>query len=149
MTLRPTRPRPSLIPVRSGRATGPLVGGNLTLVASLYRSPWLPSLRGCLLFVEDVGEAAYRLDRLVTALALRGAAREVAGVVVGGFDKCGVPSDVAAADVARHFAAWDVPVVRGLDAGHREPNRTLWLGAVHTLDANRGTLSLDATRRTV
>lgn len=133
-------PAPALVTVVPGRASGVLVGGNLSLVESLYRSPWLPSLVGCLLLVEDVGEALYRLDRLVTALRLRGAHREVAGVVVADFARCGAPPDAAAAHVAALFADWGVPVARGLDAGHRHPNRALWLGWPHELDAARGEL---------
>jgi len=142
-----TEPEPSpsasgqLIPVRPGHTTGVLRGGNLSLVEAMYRSPWLPTLEGAILFVEDVGEARYRLDRLVTSLALRGAAAEVAGVVVGGFTGCGSTPDVDARFVADEFATWGVPVAMGLDAGHRQPNRPLWLGLEHSLDADNGVLT--------
>lgn len=133
-------PAPQLVTVVPGVARGVLTGGNLSLVEALYRSAALPTLAGALLFVEDVGEVRYRLDRLVTALRLRGAAREVAGVVVGDFAGAGTTADEAASHVAGLFADWGVPVVRGLDSGHRHPHRALWSGWPHELDAGLGQL---------
>src|SRR3546814_6627981 len=68
---------------RSGKAVGRLLGGNLTVLAALVGTPYLPDFDGAILFLEDVDEAEYRIDRMLTQLALSGVLRRVAGVVFG------------------------------------------------------------------
>jgi muramoyltetrapeptide carboxypeptidase len=124
-------------------ARGVLLGGNLTLVDALYRSPWMPHLRGALLLLEDVAEAPYRLDRMLTSLEGRGAAAEVAGVVLGAFTDCGgLSPDVATDGVARLLRGWGVPIYRDLCVGHMHPQRACWLGRMATLDPAHG-LTID------
>ncbi|MDR0354316.1 MAG: LD-carboxypeptidase [Deltaproteobacteria bacterium] len=72
-----------------GEAVGPLLGGNLTLVNALLCSPYMPSLDGAILLLEDVAEAGYKLDRLLAALWLSGRLKKVAGIVFGEFKGCG------------------------------------------------------------
>jgi muramoyltetrapeptide carboxypeptidase len=123
----------------AGRARGVLLGGNLTLVDALYRSAWMPTLRGALLLLEDVGEALYRLDRMLTSLEGRGAAQEVEGVVLGSFTDCGgLTQEEAADEVVQMLSGWGVPVYRGLAVGHMHPQRSCWLGRPATLDPARG-----------
>lgn len=129
-----------LISVSKGVVRGPLTGGNLSLFEATYGTPHVASLKGAILFLEDVGEATYRLDRMLMSLELRGLDREVVGVVVGGFTGCGGSPDEVASFVAERVARWGVPVARGLGAGHRFPNQTLWMGVEHVLDATRGEL---------
>ncbi len=117
-------PEPSNEPLK-----GVLLGGNLSLVDALYGSPFMPSLRGAILLLEDVGETIYRLDRMLTSLWLRGAANEVAAVVLGTFTDCGGLSPEAATDeVVRLLAPWGVPVWRDLPVGHTHPQHACWLG---------------------
>lgn len=144
-------PFPAGGPVRAqtvtGRvAEGPLVGGNLALLAATLGTPYGVRTRGALLFLEEVGEAAYRIDRLLTQLHLAGVLGEVAGVVVGAFSEC--PDEGAAhlpgsAEVVRErLSALGVPVAAGFPFGHIPRSWTLPLGVRARLDADRGTLEL-------
>lgn len=121
--------------VRPGRATGPLLGGNLSLLAHLCGTPWQPRLAGAILFLEDVGERPYRLDRAFTQLRLAGALDGVAGVCLGAFTDCDEPG-ISGAETARRLVAdLGVPAVEGLPAGHQPENLALPLGSVVTLRA--------------
>ncbi|MFO0581551.1 MAG: LD-carboxypeptidase [Anaeromyxobacter sp.] len=121
--------------VTPGRASGPLLGGSLTLLAHLAGTPWLPPLAGAIVLLEDVGEKPYRIDRYLTQLRLAGALDGVAGVALGQFADCdlGVQRGL---DVARGAAkALGVPVIEGIAAGHEDANFALPLGARVTLVA--------------
>lgn len=123
--------------IRPGRATGPLLGGNLTLLSHLAGTPFLPAFDGAILYLEDVGEAPYRLDRNLTQLRLAGLLDRVAGVAVGQLTRCDdVEADVCGLDVVREVALdLGVPAVAGLPAGHEDANFALPLGARVTLVA--------------
>ena len=134
-------------PVRTlvgGRAEGTLVGGNLALVAALCGTPWQPDARGRILFLEDVGEAPYRLDRLLRQLELSGVLGNVAGLALGQFTECdGDPGDPGAIALLEEAAVRaGVPAVLGLPIGHVPDNWTLPLGVRAHLDADAGTLAL-------
>jgi muramoyltetrapeptide carboxypeptidase len=119
----------------AGRATGRLTGGNLTLLAASMGTPWAaPPARGALVFLEDVGEAPYRVDRLLTQLLLAGWLDGVAGVVLGAWDGCG--DDVEETLVER-LAPLAVPILAGLAVGHGRPQLTLPLGVEATVDTDR------------
>lgn len=134
--------------VTAGRAHGPLVGGNLTVLAHQLGTPYAPKLAGGILFLEDVGEEAYRLDRLFTQLESSGALRGIAGVALGHF---GVPRRARTfppdrkldAVLLERFKALRVPIVRGIPCGHRPGKRTLPLGARVRLDTRAGVLALE------
>jgi muramoyltetrapeptide carboxypeptidase len=121
--------------IRAGRASGPLLGGNLTLLSHLAGTPWFPALDGAILFVEDVGEAPYRLDRYLTQLKLAGLLDRVAGVAVGQLTGCD-DGEVRGLDVVREAVRdLGVPAVAGLPAGHEDRNFALPFGARVTLVA--------------
>jgi muramoyltetrapeptide carboxypeptidase len=126
---------PGTATIRPGRATGPLLGGSLTLLAHLCGTPWQPTLRGAILFIEDVGEPPYRLDRYLTQLRLSGALDGLAGVAVGQLTGCDGGDGQAAATVRRLVAALGVPAIEGLPAGHEDRNLALPLGPRATLTA--------------
>jgi len=138
------RPRQVL---RSGRATGRLGGGNLTVLTHLVGTRFAPDLRGSILFIEDVGEPVYRLDRTLQHLRMSGALRGVAAVVVGSFQPVTRRSRLAdrpVIDLLREtFLPLEVPVVVDLIAGHRPNKRTLPIGGRARLDTARGTLVLE------
>jgi muramoyltetrapeptide carboxypeptidase len=126
----------------SGRATGPLMGGNLTTLCSLLGTPWFPDLTGAVLVLEDSGEAPYRLDRLISQLELSGALTRVAGVAVGRLsDQASDPPGMAPA-LARRLEGLGKPVVMGLPFGHGAANRLVPLGALAELDGGAGTLGV-------
>lgn len=121
--------------IRPGRAAGPLLGGTLALLAHLQGTPFAPRLDGAILFLEDVGEKPYRIDRYLTQLSLAGALDRIAGLAVGQLAECD-DAGVLAADVVREVAlALGVPAVEGLPAGHVDANFALPLGARATLVA--------------
>lgn len=133
---------PTLLPGAwhvGGVAAGRLVGGNLSLIASLCGTPWVLDARGAIVFLEDVSEALYRVDRLLTQLRHSGLLAAAAGFLLGSFTEDADPGVV----LHEHFAALGKPVLAGWPAGHGRPNRALPLGATVTLDAAAGTVRLD------
>ena len=131
--------------VRGGTAVGRLVGGNLALLAALTGTPYAPDYRGALLVLEDVGEPAYRIDRMLTQLRLGGALAQIAGLVVGHFTDAAPGHELSshsldllvaeAADVAA------VPAIAGAPIGHIDDQWTIPLGATARLDADTLTLT--------
>jgi len=128
--------------IAGGRAEGPLYGGNLSLLCHLMGTPWFPPLTGAVLFIEEVGESAYRLDRLLTQLELAGVWRRVAGVAVG--QVSGRPEEHGFLEeaVIRRLAGQGVPVVMDLPFGHGEQNLPLPLGARAVLDGEQAALTV-------
>jgi muramoyltetrapeptide carboxypeptidase len=127
----------------AGMAEGPLMGGNLSVLASLCGTPFMPPLAGAVLLLEDVGERPYRLDRLWTQLTLAGVFREVRGIALGEFVDCELPEAAyASQDVLRELAgATGLPCVAGLPVGHGEINEAVALGVPVCLDAATATLT--------
>ncbi|MEZ4701622.1 MAG: LD-carboxypeptidase [Rhodothermales bacterium] len=111
----------ALVPVRAGAAEGTLIGGNLSLIARLIGTPYLPSLDGAILFLEDVGEAPYRIDALLCQLRLAGLLDTLAGVVLGGFTGFPDPDNdpgLFEGVIEAYFGGASYPVARGLPYGH-------------------------------
>jgi muramoyltetrapeptide carboxypeptidase len=154
-TLRNEAPRGDDLVVRQGRTTtirggtarGPLVGGNLAVLTSLAGTPYWPSFDGAILFLEDVNEYIYRVDRMLSTLLLSGALSRVAGVVLGGFTDCR-PSEGSFGTLTLdevfddYFLPLGVPVYRGAQFGHVERKFTIPLGVQAEIDADAGTLRL-------
>ena len=115
--------------LRPGRVEGPLLGGSLTLLAHLCGTPFLPSLAGAILAIEDVDERPYRLDRYLTQLRLAGALRDLSGVALGQFTDCD-GQGTRGIEVVREWAAeLGVPAVEGFTFGHEDSNLAFPLGA--------------------
>jgi muramoyltetrapeptide carboxypeptidase len=133
--------------IRPGKASGRLLGGNLTVLSTLMGTRWLPDFDGAILFLEDVGEAEYRIDRMLNQLALGGVLGKVAGVVFGQCTRCtsGVP-DYAGFTVpqivAHYLAPLGVPVFSGANFGHASNQLSLPSGAEVEMDADAGTIRL-------
>lgn len=127
--------------VKEGRAEGTLLGGNLTLLASLLGTRHLPSLRGAILFLEDVNEPLYRLDRNLQTLKQRGVFRQVRGVVFGRMEACFDPYGPRQWRrlLEEYFCAAPYPVLAGFPSGHGRPQYPLWIGGCAKLDAGRRT----------
>lgn len=140
-----TREHPGLACWVPGRASGPLCGGNLTMLFTCAAARRLYLPEGGVLFLEDVTESSYRLDRMLTALAVGGHLDRIAAVVVGDFTSCPAgPFDVPAETAVRAcLSALGVPVAAGLGAGHDRWNEPLLLGATAELDATRGELLIN------
>ncbi|UCF66359.1 MAG: LD-carboxypeptidase [Acidobacteriota bacterium] len=131
-----------------GRARGPLVGGCLAVLAALAGTRWQPTLRGAVLFLEEVGEAPYRIDRMLWQLRASGMLDGVKGLVVGQLTRCrpapNRPSRSLRAILREHAEALGVPAMTGLVVGHGSKSRALPLGYTADLDAHRGAVSVRA-----
>jgi muramoyltetrapeptide carboxypeptidase len=129
-----------------GRAEGPLVGGNLSLIAATLGTPYAVRAAGAILFLEEIGEAAYRVDRLLSQLLLAGVFREVAGVAIGAFSECGDDGDsgilLVEEIIRERLEGLRIPVAAGFPFGHIANNWTLPVGTHARLDADAGTLDL-------
>jgi muramoyltetrapeptide carboxypeptidase len=117
--------------VHGGVASGPLVGGNLAILAAMSAAGRLKFPEGAILALEDVTERPYRLDRMLTSLRLAGHLSGLAGIVLGGFTACDPGADgVSARDVlAERTLSLGVPVVAGAPFGHGATNLGFVLGA--------------------
>ena len=131
--------------LRPGLARGPLVGGNLAVLTSMAGSAYWPRFDGAILFLEEVNEYIYRVDRMLSTLKLSGALNRVTGVVLGGFTNCG-PGDgnygVLTLDEVfdDYFKPLNVPVYSGALFGHIKRKFTLPVGLEVEIDADACTL---------
>jgi len=125
-----------------GSAEGLLVGGNLSLVAALLGTPWAWPGPGSILFLEDVNEDLYRVDRLLTQLRLAGLLDAVSGFVLGSYTQAASPRQLLADTLLPICQRRGVPLLGGWPAGHATPNRPLPLGTRVRLDATAGTLQM-------
>jgi len=134
-----------ILKITKGTATGPLIGGNLTMIATLMGTPWQPDPTGAILFLEDVHEEPYRIDRMLTTLALGGMFDKPAGIIFGRCSDCGVkgPSFSLEEILRDRFGSLTVPVISGLSFGHIEQKLVLPIGARATLDADAGTVRVE------
>jgi muramoyltetrapeptide carboxypeptidase len=124
--------------LHGGSARGEVFGGCLTVLASLIGTPYLPKLSGRLLFLEDVGESPYRIDRLLTQLRDAGTLTDVAGVVFGRMHDCADPYNDVRAVIADVLADAGIPVAFGLECGHGPVHLPLPLGVPAELDPVAG-----------
>lgn len=121
--------------LRPGRVSAPLLGGSLTMLAHLCGTPWQARLEGAILFLEDVDEKPYRLDRYLTQLRLAGALDGVAAIAVGQLTGCDTPGLRGLEVVSELVGALGVPAIAGIPAGHDDAHFALPLGARATLVA--------------
>jgi muramoyltetrapeptide carboxypeptidase len=135
-----------IVALAAGRAEGPLLGGNLTLLCHLVGTPYLPDPDGAILFIEDVGEELYAVDRCLAHLRLAGVLERVAGVAVGQFTdlKRDTPSGALGLEevLDSHLRPLGVPVAFGFPIGHIDDQWTLPIGVMARLDADGGTLEI-------
>lgn len=124
-----------------GRASGRLIGGNLTVLAHLCGTRFAPRPEGAILFLEEIGEETYRIDRALTQLRQSGRLDGLSGVLVGSLcvpSRRRFPPDRRVPEVLREFfASLGVPVVRGLPVGHLNAKRTIPIGELAAVDTVR------------
>jgi len=132
---------------RDGQAEGILTGGNLSVICSLLGSPSMYDLSGAILFIEDVGEYLYHIDRMMVALRRSGVLAGIGGLVVGSMTDMNdnrVPFGKTAAEiVAEAVGDYGYPVFFGFPAGHQHENHPLILGrkVVVSVSGNTGSLT--------
>lgn len=129
---------------RDGAASGLLLGGCLSMVAHQLGTPYCPDFNGAILFLEDVGEAPYKIDRYLAQLKMAGVFDGLAGLVLGNFLDCtddyGVPVREVLED---YFSAAPYPVVYDFPYGHGMKKFTMPIGVPAQLDTDSATLIVD------
>ena len=117
---------------RKGKARGVFWGGNLSIIVSLMGSPLQPDFRDKILFIEDLNEHYYHLDRMMMTLKISGALANLKGLIVGGLTGMkdtappfGMPPEEI---IAHHVQAYDYPVLFNFPAGHIQENMAIYLG---------------------
>ncbi|NUN68430.1 MAG: LD-carboxypeptidase [Bacteroidetes bacterium] len=137
-----------LTPMVTGKASGRLLGGNLSLIVALAGTPYLPSFKKSLLFIEEIEEESYRFDRMMNHLRIANILRDASGVIMGEL------TDVKASDTSKPFltaeqvmqdylAGLKKPVVTGLVYGHVPRKLTIPIGITATVDAGKRLLRFD------
>lgn len=132
-----------------GIAHGLLLGGNLSLLSSSIGTAYMPDLKDAILLIEDVGEAAYRVDRMLTHLLNSGALAGLAGVAIGQFSEHKGANGVVTPSkvLLERLGTLGVPVLGGLSIGHDNTNYAVPFGVQATLDADAGTLLVSPATR--
>ena len=137
---------PRIVAVRGGVAEGPLVGGNLSLLAALIGTRHFPDLDGAILFLEDVGEDLYRIDRMLAHLRMVGSLDRLAGVVLGQFTEMKRATGDGALGfdevLSTYFEPLGIPVAYGFPVGHVDDQWTVPIGVRARLDAGAGELEI-------
>ncbi|MEG3843295.1 LD-carboxypeptidase [Microcoleus sp. herbarium14] len=127
-----------------GKATGRLFPANLTVASHLLGTPYLPDLTGVILAFEDVSEAPYRVDRMLTTWRMAGAFAGVRGIALGRFSRCEVDPKIPSFSIEEvlrdRLFDLNIPIVSDLPFGHDGVNAALPMGIIATLDAESGLL---------
>jgi muramoyltetrapeptide carboxypeptidase len=133
------------IPIHAGKASGTLLGGNLSLISSIVGTPFLPSFKYSLLFLEEIEEECYRFDRMLCQLKLAGILKDAKGILIGEL------TDVKASDKSKpfltaeevvqdYFSPLNIPILQGLTYGHIPRKLTIPIGIEGRIDADKCTL---------
>ena len=131
----------------NGTAQGPLIPANLTLLATLCGTPWMPDMREAILLIEEIGEEAYRVDRLLSQLWNSGVLKDIAGLAFGAFT--GTEHKRISVDplpleevFAEYIRRANLPTITGVPYGHIKHKLTLPVGVQARIDGTAGTLSI-------
>ncbi|WP_238333375.1 S66 peptidase family protein [Luteimonas marina] len=134
------------VTISGGRARGELVGGNLTVLTALAGSPYLPDFTGKILFLEDVSEAPYRIDRMFSTLKLMGALDRIAGLIFGECTDCDPGGGYGSLTLPQifddHVKPLKIPAYRGAMIGHIRQQFIVPVGGRVEMDADAGTFRL-------
>jgi muramoyltetrapeptide carboxypeptidase len=134
------------VTITPGKARGRLLGGNLSVLAAILGSPYLPDWDDSILFLEDVREDLYRVDRMLTQVKLAGVLGKIKGFVFGSCSECGPGEGYGALTLEEifrdHIKPLGVPAWTGAMIGHAQPQWTLPVGAQVEIDATAGTMAL-------
>ncbi len=132
--------------IRSGRATGRILGGNLSLLTAVSGSGYLPNWENSILFIEDVDEAVYRVDRMMTELSLSGVLQKINGFIFGRCTECepggGFGSLTMEEMLTEHIAPLGIPAFSGSMIGHIDEQFTIALGIDVEIDADAGSIRM-------
>ncbi|MCP4669915.1 MAG: LD-carboxypeptidase [Desulfobacula sp.] len=110
-----------------GQCRGILKGGNISTISHLLGTKFQPDFQNAVLFLEDVGEPAYKIDRMLSQMKMAGMFNKIAGVITGSFEKCDNVEYISQI-LFEIFQEYSIPVMTGLNAGHGNINLTLPMG---------------------
>ena len=129
-----------------GKARGQILGGNLTVLTAILGSSYVPDFDGAILFLEDVNEAVYRVDRMLTQLKLAGILDRIAGFVFGRCTECGPGTNFGSLTLEdvldHHIGSLGIPAFNGSMIGHIDQQFTIPLGIDVEIDADAGTIKM-------
>jgi muramoyltetrapeptide carboxypeptidase len=131
--------------IAPGKARGKLVGGNLSVLSAMVGSPYLPSWNKSILFVEEVGEDVYRIDRMLTQLQTAGILNQIAGFIFGQCTNCSLgdePSFTLMQVLQDHILPLNIPAWYGSMIGHIKDKFTLPIGVEVEIDSELGTIGM-------
>jgi len=132
--------------IRPGKAGGPILGGNLTVLTAIMGSDYLPGFDGAILFLEDVNEAIYRVDRMLTELKLAGILDRISGFVFGRCTDCESGTSYGSLTLEQvlreHVEPLGIPAFSGSMIGHIDQQFTIPLGIDVEIDAAAGTIKM-------
>ncbi|GAB5520600.1 MAG: LD-carboxypeptidase [Rhodothermales bacterium] len=141
------RTKDRTVTLTPGTARGRLVGGNLTVLSAMVGSDYMPDWSGHILFLEDIGEAVYRVDRMLTQLRLAGILEQISGFVFGQCTNCdpdsgGYGSLTMDQVLDDHLKPYGIPAFRGAMIGHIADKFTVPVGIEAEMDADAGTITM-------
>ena len=119
--------------LKSGKCTGVLKGGNLSTISHLLGTRFQPDFKNTILFIEDIGESAYKIDRMLTQMKMAGLFEGIRGVIIGSFENCdnyGYIEEI----LVEIYEEYNIPVLSGLDSGHGKINLSLCMGTHIQMD---------------
>lgn len=132
--------------LRSGKARGRILGGNLTVLTAILGSDYVPDFSDAILFLEDVNEAVYRVDRMLTQLSLNGVLKQIQGLVFGRCTECDSGTSFGSLTLEQvleeHIGPLGIPAFSGSMIGHIDQQFTIPLGIDVEIDADRGSITL-------
>jgi muramoyltetrapeptide carboxypeptidase len=131
--------------IAPGKARGKLIGGNLSVLTAMVGSPYLPSWNKSILFVEEIGEDVYRVDRMLTQLKTAGILNQIAGFIFGQCTNCSLgdePSFTLMQVLQDHILPLGIPAWYGSMIGHIKDKFTVPIGVEVEIDANLGTIRM-------
>lgn len=132
--------------IHSGQATGPIIGGNLTVLTSMLGTPYFPDMKNTILFVEDVGEDVYRIDRMLTHLKLAGILSKIKGFIFG--KETNITANIPYGSftllevIEQHIKPLNIPAWYGAVLGHQANKFTIPIGTLVQIDADKGVIKL-------
>lgn len=135
----------SISTIRPGKATGSLLGGNLSVLTAMIGSDYLPDWKNSILFLEDVGEDIYRIDRMLTQLKISGILDQLSGFIFGQCTNCDVSEKhkfTLEQILDHHIKPLEIPAFTGALFGHIDHMVTLPVGAKTKIDAESGIITL-------
>ena len=134
--------------LNKGRGEGKLIGGNLAVLVSLLGSKYIPSFKDSILFIEEIGESPYRVDRMLNQLKLSGILKSINGILLGRFVDC-YETDTEKRSltlnevIADYFSDMKVPVMYNFIHGHVDNTLTVPIGAKSKINASRGFIEIN------